>query len=265
MDIRVRLASLSGPALVLGLSLIGSFVTSAAVASRAYLKRAAIDARQSSSITVKGSVRERIRADQAVWQIRVTGEAPSLQDAYATLERGVTRVQEFLRSCEFRSDEISLSAIDTSTFYVTDAKGHATREVSGYALGRNFVLTTPDVDRVARSAGGVTELIKEGVQVISYAPEYYYTRLSELRIRLNGAAAADARARADAIASAAGATVTEVRDAHMGVLQITRPLSTETASYGIYDTSTIEKDVTSVVTMTFGLSPAGAATAATAP
>ena len=39
----------------------------------------------------------------------------------------------------------------------------------------------------------------------------------------------------------------------MGVLQITRPNSTDVSSYGIYDTSTIEKDVSVVVTTTFGL------------
>jgi hypothetical protein len=39
----------------------------------------------------------------------------------------------------------------------------------------------------------------------------------------------------------------------MGVLQITQPNSTEVAGYGLYDTSTIDKDVTAVVTVTFGV------------
>ena len=42
-----------------------------------------------------------------------------------------------------------------------------------------------------------------------------------------------------------------MKDARAGVLQITRPWSTEVASYGIHDTSTIEKDVTSTVHLTF--------------
>lgn len=44
-----------------------------------------------------------------------------------------------------------------------------------------------------------------------------------------------------------------VRNARMGVLQIVRPELTEVSSGGIYDTSTIEKDVTAVVSLTFGL------------
>ena len=69
------------------------------------------------------------------------------------------------------------------------------------------------------------------------------------------AASADARLRADNIASATGAALGELRDARMGVLQITRPLSTEVSSWGIYDTDTIEKDVRAVVTATFGIAP----------
>jgi hypothetical protein len=39
----------------------------------------------------------------------------------------------------------------------------------------------------------------------------------------------------------------------MGVLQITRPHSTDVSGEGIYDTSTIEKDVTAVVTLTLAI------------
>ena len=39
----------------------------------------------------------------------------------------------------------------------------------------------------------------------------------------------------------------------MGVMQITRPNSTEVAGYGLYDTTTVEKDITAVVTVTFGV------------
>jgi hypothetical protein len=39
----------------------------------------------------------------------------------------------------------------------------------------------------------------------------------------------------------------------MGVIQITQPDSTDVASYGRYDTSTIDKDVSVVVTLTLGI------------
>ncbi len=44
-----------------------------------------------------------------------------------------------------------------------------------------------------------------------------------------------------------------VWDARMSPLQITRPDSTQVSGEGMYDTSTIDKDVTAVVTITFGV------------
>jgi hypothetical protein len=37
------------------------------------------------------------------------------------------------------------------------------------------------------------------------------------------------------------------------VIQITRPHSTQVSSYGIYDTSTIDKEISVVVTVTFAV------------
>ena len=68
-----------------------------------------------------------------------------------------------------------------------------------------------------------------------------------------GEASKDARVRADQIAMHTGCRVTGVRNARMGVLQITRPFSTEVSDSGMNDTSSIEKDVMSVVTLTLGV------------
>jgi len=72
-------------------------------------------------------------------------------------------------------------------------------------------------------------------------------------IKLLGEASQDARKRADEIVKNAGGSVGEVRSAQMGVLQITEPNSTEVSGTGRYDTSTIEKDISAVVTVTFGV------------
>jgi hypothetical protein len=39
----------------------------------------------------------------------------------------------------------------------------------------------------------------------------------------------------------------------MGVMQITAPESTEVSDYGVFDTGTIEKDVTAVVNVSFAV------------
>jgi len=45
----------------------------------------------------------------------------------------------------------------------------------------------------------------------------------------------------------------ELRGVDVGVFQITTPNSTQVEDYGVYDTGTLEKDVTAVVNATFAL------------
>ncbi len=228
-----------------------SVTTSAVVASRAYVERGAQAVKTEQVISVKGSTRKRIRSDQAVWHIAVRGEHKDLKEAFAVLDMGVRDVAEFLKEQGFSTQQIVQDAINTVEHHVRDAKGNETREISAYSLSRGFTITTPDVDRIFRAAGEVTQLIEKGILVISCSPEYYYTDLAPLKVGLMEEAAKDARARADKIAGAAGCRVAEVMWANMGVLQVTQPHSTDVSDYGVYDTGTIDKDVQAVVSVRF--------------
>lgn len=240
-------------ALVLSTGLAGGMIISTLLASRAYADRGERVERRDDAITVKGSTRQRIRSDKATWCIRLQGEAKALKDSYDALADGVRRTREYLLKRGFTEQEIGLGSIATATFFARDKEGHETREIAGYSLSRNFFVATPDVQRVNQSAGEVTELIEDGVLLVSYPPEYHYSKIADLKVDLLGLASKDARARADCIAQNAGCKVAEVRRASMGVLQITRPESTEVSDSGVYDTTSIDKDVTAVVTLTFGL------------
>jgi uncharacterized protein len=252
MEYRVRVNML-GAAAVLAAGIAASVVTSTVVASRAYQSRVQQAASQGQEITVRGSARTRVRSDLGVWRIVVSGEGSELQEAFSILERGIARVQGFLSERGFTSGEIALSAIETSTFYGRDSAGRETREVSGYRLERAFTITSAGVERVSAAAGEVTQLLRENIRVASSRPAYYISNLPDLRVQIAGEASRDARQRADEIARGSGARVIAVRRAQMGVIQVTEPNSTEVAGYGIYDTRTIEKDVSVVVTLTLGL------------
>lgn len=250
MDYRVHL-NLATTATIVVIGLGVSLVTSTLVASRAYQHRGDTAAQREQTITVKGSTRRRVQSDRAVWYVTIRGENRDLREALAALDSGVQRVRGFLTQRGFQPDEVRLGAIDTNTHYVRDAKGNETRELMGYTLARSFVLSTTDVSRVASSAGDVTQLMQEGLVIVSLTPEYYITRLPDLRADLLGEAAKDARRRADEIARNVGGRVADVRSVQMGVLQVTRPDSTEVSDYGRYETETVDKDVQAVVTVAF--------------
>ncbi len=73
------------------------------------------------------------------------------------------------------------------------------------------------------------------------------------RVDMLAKAAKDARIRAEAIALQAGSEVGGLKKVNTGVFQITVPNSTRVSSWGSYDTSTIKKDITAVMGVTFAV------------
>lgn len=252
MEHIVKVQAFSAAA-VIALGVAVSAITSTLVVSKAYKSRGEQASRAQQEMTVKGSARTGVISDLGVWSINISGEGADLQQAYSVLEFGADRVQAFLVEQGFAENEINLSAIDTSTHRVRDRDGRETQQIAGFTLRRTFTVTSTNVAQLARAAGEVTRLLQENIRVASSAPEYTYTKVGDLKVEILGEASKDARARATQIAGNAGCRVGEVRRANMGVIQITRPNSTEVSGYGIYDTSTIEKDISVVVTVTFAV------------
>lgn len=75
----------------------------------------------------------------------------------------------------------------------------------------------------------ISSLIAQGVSIEAYAPDYYYTKLDDVKMGLIEKASADARLRAEKIAVNAGAKIGSVSSARMGVFQITGANSNESS------------------------------------
>ena len=236
-----------GVAVVLSLAIVTSIITSTVVASRAYVQRGQEQSRGPRDLNVTGSAKKRIVSDLALWSIRVAGEAATLEEAFTKLSDSTLKVREFLSQQGFPEAAVSLGPIHTVSHRRRDEKGLELPETIAFELWRTFSIRTNEVNRIAQAAGQVTELLKGGARVESLAPDYVFTGLQDLKIEMLGLATADARQRAERIAAESRCRIGEVREARAGVLQITPPWSTDVSSSGINDTSSIEKDITSVV------------------
>ena len=94
----------------------------------------------------------------------------------------------------------------------------------------------------------MTLLLESGVSVSSEEPRYFYTKLGELKLQMLAAAAVDARARAENILkSTGGASLGQLIDADMGIININPANSTQTSEEGNNDTSSLEKDIITIV------------------
>lgn len=201
-------------------------------------------------LTVIGSAKRPIRSDYVVWRSSVSAQQPTLRESYQQLKNYTDRVLAYLKSQGIPDNAIILNAVTTEVINET-INGFSTGKVLSYRLVQSFSVSSQEVDRIAKLAQTSSELINEGIPFNSEPPEYIYTQLSELRVEMINEATKDAKKRADAIVSVTGNRVGAVRNAETDVFQITRRFSTDVSNSGSYDTSTIEKDITAVVAITF--------------
>lgn len=235
--------------LLLGIALAIGLVAAAAVVSRS-LERIKL---AGDKITVKGYAEQRVVSDAGVWRGTVSVRSPDLQAAYGKLERDAERVRGMLLSVAGADAPFSAGPVNTMTLQEFGPGGAPTGRVAGYELSRTFEYGSKDVALVGRIAGEASKLISEGVNMNSQPPQYFYGNLNAVKVRLIGAATKDSKLRAEQFAANSGVTVGPLRSASQGVFQITAPNSTDTADYGSYDTSTIDKVVKAVVTVEYSV------------
>lgn len=205
------------------------------------------------AITVTGSAKRRITSDLVLWSAGVSSEGPQLSDAYRQLSESVPRIKEYLLSKGIPEAQMTVSSISTTPQKRRDADGNETAEITGYTLSQQIEVRSNDVQKISQVAREATELINQGILIESNPPRFYYTAIGDLKIEMLGEAAKDAKERALKIAASTGDSIGSVKSAKMGVLQITAADSTDVSDYGVYDTTTIEKDMTAVVNVSFAI------------
>jgi hypothetical protein len=204
-------------------------------------------------VTVKGFAQRGVKSDLAIWSGSLTARSREMSRAYQEIEADLARVLAFLAEAGIPREQISVSPVSIQTRFRQGEQGYFTNEVELYELGQTLTLASKDVARVESVSKEVTGLIRDGVELASFPPGFHYTGLDDLKIEMLGAAAADARLRAGEIAEKTGAKLGGLSWATQGVFQITPAHSTEISGEGMYDTSSIEKTVRAVVTVSFGL------------
>lgn len=234
---------------------LGICIALGSVISTAIFSRGLINFKKASAevIDVTGSAERKIVSDYAVWTGKFSVRDAQLKAAFARIKEDLKKVKDYLVSKGVREEEIIVQQVTTSPIYKLDKNGKATNEIETYLLDQVVEVRSGDVAKLTGISRGSTELIEQDVQFVSYSPQYFYTKLAELKLEMLAAASADARKRAENILSAAGNRVGKIRSADMGVFQITPVNSTEVTDWGSNDTSSLEKKVFAVVHANFAI------------
>jgi hypothetical protein len=206
-------------------------------------------------LTVTGSAKRPIQSDYIILRFSVSSQEPTAQAAYQNLKAQTEKLQAYLQQQQVPDDAITLSTINTYSIPEITANGSETGQILAYRLSQDLEIRSNEVERYAQLSQQANELINEGINLVSQPPQYLYTQLGQLRVEMVAEATKDAQARAEAIAQSTGNRVGSIRSAKTGVFQITARNSTDVSDYGIYDTSSLEKDITAVVSVQFGMEP----------
>jgi hypothetical protein len=210
-------------------------------------------ARTDNGITVTGSAKTTATADNVVWTLNVALSSQLVADAVRKVGADVDAVSTYLTKGGIPASALTLGAVSS---YANEEwqNGNSTGRILSYRASRDITVRTSDVQLVYKLSQGIGSLLQNGVNVNNYGPQYYISTLPDLRPQLLEDAMKDAKTRAEAITKAVGGSVGAVQSVKSGVFQVTTPDSTMVSDGGAYDTSTIEKTVTSTVSVTFAVS-----------
>lgn len=223
-----------------------AIILSAYFLGNSYVSRANPDG----VISVTGSGSENFTSDLIVWEGTFSRMNPNLELAYKNLDEDKETVRAYLMEKGIQEENIVFNSVNTIEQRENQYQnGNYVGSIfKAYELTQSVKIESGDVEKIESVSREITELLNKGVQFNSQPPRYYYTKIADLKIEMISKATEDARLRAEKIAENSGGSLGELKNASMGVFQITGQNSGEDYSWsGAYNTA--DKKKTASITM----------------
>lgn len=208
----------------------------------------------SKTVSVVGLAEKDFTSDLIVWNLRYDVLDMDMKKSYALIKDQNKIVKEFLSSKGIKADEIDFKNISTRPKYESHwENGHWVENFEGYVSEQSIRVESKDVDKIEKIIREISELYDQNIKISSDDPEYYYTKLSDLKLEMLAQASKNARERAQTVTENAGGKLGDLKTATTGVFQITAPNSSED-SYswgGAFNTSSKQKHVSINMRLTY--------------
>ncbi|MCF7897737.1 MAG: SIMPL domain-containing protein [Candidatus Omnitrophica bacterium] len=207
----------------------------------------AISIKNKGYVKVKGFAKQEIKSDLGIFKAKLATEGADLKLCYKNLKEDKDKTNDFLKNFGVKEAEIEMFPVQVVEEYKINERGHETDEFVKYILKQKFKIELSDVKKIAALSEKISELLDKGVKISAYEPKYVYTNLDDLKVEMIGKATANAKERAKIIAKQGSFRLGPIASVRVGVFQITPAHSTRVSGYGINDTSSIDKEIKSVV------------------
>ena len=206
-------------------------------------------------VTVKGISEREVKADLAIWPLRIVAASDNLAAANTQLQSSLEKIRTFLAA-----NGVDASQATLQDFSVADAQ---TNQYSGgspagarFVIRQTVVVRSTNPESIRRASQKVSELVSAGVVLSSGGeygnggPTFVFTGLNKLKPEMIGEATARARESAEQFARDSRSGIGGIRRASQGIFEI---LPRDQAE-GITEASQVVKTVRVVSTIDYALS-----------
>ena len=210
------------------------------------------------SISVVGLGTRDFESDEIYWSGSYSAKAMIAKDAYTMINADKEKVNTFFLSKGFQQNELTFGGVSFQKTYktiTTEVKGDETKteEVfDGYTATQTVSFNSrknPELmKKIENVVDQTSELINNGIEFDGGRIQYTYSDLPGLKHNLIEKGSQDAKERAQKIVKTANGDLGKLKDASMGVFQITGKGSIEEDSYG-GNNDTYSKDKTARITV----------------
>lgn len=241
-------------------AILGVLVAAGLTAAGYFASTTVYKGRQATNaVTVKGFDERDVKADLALWQIGYSVTGGNLGDVYTRARADEAALVAFLAQSGFKPADIKSDNLAVTDLMANPYRSKDTSEGARYIVKSTILVRSNDVDLVARTTRGVSDLIKQGIVLTTNDTDYEFTKLNDIKASMLRAATQNARDAAQQFANDAGSKVGAIESASQGFFSI---VSRDAASAGaegqsfragVGQISTVDKKVRVVVTLTYFL------------
>ena len=236
----------------LGIALGVALIACTALATKTY-----ITIKESQNyIQVKGYAEKAIISESGIWTGHINAANANAVNAYKAIEDQKQATLTLLKKEGYADTDISWGSINRIAIYKKSPDGqYTTNEVERYELSQPVEVVSTDVQKLSNLPAKINDMNLQGHDVSAGSVRFYYPsdKLDALKVSLLAEASKSAKERADQFAINSGNKIGRLLNARQGVFQVTAPNSSDISDYGTYDTSSINKVVKIVVTMTYSV------------
>jgi hypothetical protein len=179
-------------------------------------------------VSVKGVAEREVRADLAIWPIRIAGAANDVAAANTKIAASVAGVRNFLVRHGVDTSQVQLTGFSVSDAEASEDGGDR-KPANRYVIRQTILVRSSQPERVLAASQQVSELAAIGVAISAgnseygpgaNGPSFVFSGLNKLKPAMIADATARAREAAEQFATDSRSNLGAIRQANQGVFEI---------------------------------------------